>query len=1120
MIPFVSSSHTALRRILLVAAMVAVPLACVAQTTVNGKDTEQISSASRYGYASYVYDRAISGQVLVSLLPTVGQAQLDRMLANLGCTLLYDFKTPGLYLIGLPEGNSVVDGVARIKAQSIVKSVSPDKLMYLCGTPNDTLWLGQTYFTQIGMPAAWDVQTGSASTVVAVVDSGVDTTHEDLQGRFWTNNGEIAGNGLDDDNNGYIDDVNGYDFANGTGDPTPEDDFYSYYSAQEHGTEMAGIIGANGNNALGIAGANWACKLMPVQVFGDQATSASAAIMGLEYAVVNGADVINLSFTGFYIPEWTPPLQWAYEQGVVVVAAGGSRSWFYSVSVAYINAFTDSVESWMSPVCNDGPMLTDNFVIGVGAVDGEDALGSYSVISQSHRALLDLMAPGENISTTGYGAGFLNNIYTSVSGTSASAAIVTGLASLILADTPNATPSAVRQRLVNSCIDINSLNPLFVGMMGAGRVSASACFVDTPPGAPRSVTAKDTAGDEGGSITISWGLSVDDGRGANDIVRYSVLRSDAADGVFAEIASLAPGTSSYLDTPVDDGTDYYYKVVAYDAKYSASSDVTSPAQSRDDLAPPAVDFTAEDQQGDEGGCIVVRWSGFVAPNDFREFRIYRSEDDFSSVLGMVPLARVSDRTATSYMDRSVEDNTDYYYAVTAVDNEFVANEQTQVDAVGPVRSNPNYTFNFPAGLSMISLGLHMQNMDLSQLVANGATLFRYNPATNTYAAYPGASDADTALLAHAGGKGYWLRTPAALTLNLSGSAPTAEVEIPFVAGWNQLGNPYVDEASIVGARVVVSGTSLTLGQSNDRGLTASYAWIYDNPTRGYKLVSESLPFSQQTMRRGDGFFFYASHTGHLILNNPRVAAVAAASPAVTQPAEVDWAMRLSASVDGAADTDNFLGVCSEPASVNGIASPPVLAGGVDLSFVGDGARSATSFVKSLGDKQQWQARVTCGQPGSQVKLSWPDLSQLPRDCRPILRDAVSGKSVYMRTTGSYSFSMGPQATTRDFTVEISSKVGDLLAISSLAAGATGDGAQISYSLSAAAEVEVTVVNIAGRPVRRLGSTVSEAGLNSALWNGRNDNGLRVPAGVYLVRVSARTEDGQIANAVQGLSLRR
>ncbi|MEN6545938.1 MAG: FlgD immunoglobulin-like domain containing protein, partial [Armatimonadia bacterium] len=160
------------------------------------------------------------------------------------------------------------------------------------------------------------------------------------------------------------------------------------------------------------------------------------------------------------------------------------------------------------------------------------------------------------------------------------------------------------------------------------------------------------------------------------------------------------------------------------------------------------------------------------------------------------------------------------------------------------------------------------------------------------------------------------------------------------------------------------------------------------------------------------------------------------------------------------------------------------------------------------------------QAGAQVKLSWPDLSQLPRGCRPILRDTVSGKSVYMRTTSSYSFSMTPQATTRDFTVEISSKVGDLLAISSLAAGATAEGAQISYSLSAPAEVEVSVVNIAGRPVRRLGSTVSQAGLSTALWNGRNDNGLRVPAGVYLVRVSARTEDGQIVNAVQGLSFRR
>ncbi|MEN6545421.1 MAG: S8 family serine peptidase, partial [Armatimonadia bacterium] len=970
MIPIVSSSHTALRRLLLVALVATIPLACLAQTTptINGKATERLSTRSlwSWGYWSNVYDYAMSGQVLVSLLPTVGQAQLDRMLSTTGCTLLYDFKTPGLYLIGLPEGMSVPDGLARMRAQSIVKSASPDQVTYVCGIPNDPSFAQQWHWTKIGMPAAWDVQTGSASTVVAVVDSGVDVLHEDLQGRFWTNPGEVPGNGLDDDNNGYIDDVNGYDFVNGNGDPSPNDDAYYYWDVRQHGTHMAGIIGANGNNSLGVAGANWQCKLMPVQIYSDQGTEASTAIKGFEYAVANGADIVNLSITSFYVPEWTPPIKWAYDQGVVIVAAGGNRGWNWTYSDAYAAGFTDDSTTWLSPVCNDGPMLTDDFVIGVGAVDAEDTLTQYSVIDQSHRSLLDVMAPGEDIYSTGYTSSYFHNSYWAIDGTSASAAIVTGLASLILADTPNATPSAVRQRLVNSCLDINSLNPLFVGMMGAGRVSASACFVDTAPGAPRSVTAKDTPGDEGGSITITWGLSVDDGRGANDITRYAVLRSDTAEGQFVEIASLSPGTSSYLDTPVDDGTDYYYKVIAYDAKMSASSDVTSPAQARDDLAPPAVNFTAEDKQGDEGGCIVLRWSGFVAPDDFKEFRIYRSEEDFSSVLDMEPLARVSDRTATSYQDRSVEDNTDYYYAVTAVDNELVSNEQTQVDAVGPVRANPNYTFSFPAGLSMISLGLEIPNMDLSQLVSNGATLCRYNPATNTYAVYPGSSATDTALLAQAEGKGYWLRTATALTLNLSGSAPTGDTEIPFVAGWNQLGNPYVDEVSIVGARVVVSGTSLTLEQSNDQGLTAGYAWIYDNTTRGYKLVSESLPFSQQTMRRGDGFFFYASRSGNLILDNPRAVATSAVLPAATQTATVDWAMRLSASVDGAADTDNFLGVCSEPASVNGIASPPVVAGGVDLSFVGEGSRSATSFVKSLGDKQEWQTRVTCAQAGAQV----------------------------------------------------------------------------------------------------------------------------------------------------------
>src|SRR6185436_7521030 len=107
---------------------------------------------------------------------------------------------------------------------------------------------------------AWDTTIGSESVIIAIIDTGVDYTHQDLATNIWQNPGEIAGNGIDDDGNGFIDDVRGYDFANGDNDPM---DFAG------HGTSGAGCIGAVGDNGVGVAGVNWTVSILPVKVFPD-----------------------------------------------------------------------------------------------------------------------------------------------------------------------------------------------------------------------------------------------------------------------------------------------------------------------------------------------------------------------------------------------------------------------------------------------------------------------------------------------------------------------------------------------------------------------------------------------------------------------------------------------------------------------------------------------------------------------------------------------------------------------------------------------------------------------------------------------------------------------------------
>src|SRR3989338_4690955 len=154
------------------------------------------------------------------------------------------------------------------------------------------------YLDQISAPKAWDRETGSEQTIVAVLDAGFDLDHEDLVDQYWSNTDEIYGDGIDNDANGYEDDIQGWDFVDNDSNPSPEinEDFND--TVVSHGTVMSGIIGATANNGLGITGINWDISIMPLRVLGQQGAGSTANVRrAIRYAVENGADVINLSFT-------------------------------------------------------------------------------------------------------------------------------------------------------------------------------------------------------------------------------------------------------------------------------------------------------------------------------------------------------------------------------------------------------------------------------------------------------------------------------------------------------------------------------------------------------------------------------------------------------------------------------------------------------------------------------------------------------------------------------------------------------------------------------------------------------------------------------------------------------
>jgi subtilisin family serine protease len=265
----------------------------------------------------------------------------------------------------------------------------------------------------MGIDSAWRQTTG-ADVTVAIIDSGIDLGHPDLAPNLWTNPGEIPGNGVDDDSNGYIDDVHGYDFIDGDG--TPQD-------ANGHGTHVAGIVGARGGNGIGGAGVAWRARLMAVRVLDGQARGTTAGVAdGIHYAVDNGARIINLSLAG---PTSTPDLEnavrYAQARGVLIVAAAGNDGLDLTNSPTYPAAYGE-----------------DN-VLGVAATTRDGGLSSVSDYGPG----ADVAAPGEQILSTALGGG-----YEWRTGTSMAAPAVAGALVLLAAARPDLDGNGLRNALL------------------------------------------------------------------------------------------------------------------------------------------------------------------------------------------------------------------------------------------------------------------------------------------------------------------------------------------------------------------------------------------------------------------------------------------------------------------------------------------------------------------------------------------------------------------------------------------------------------------------------------------------------------------------------------------------
>ena len=268
---------------------------------------------------------------------------------------------------------------------------------------NDTYVAAQWYLETLGVESAWN-QTKGSGAIVAVIDTGIQLNQPDLQPNIWTNPGEIAGNGIDDDGNGFIDDAHGWNTDSNSGDVS---------ATHKHGVMVAGVIGAAADNDYGIVGIAPDVKILPVKAGADNMTAATV-IKGIEYVIklktendVN-VSVINLSVGGVcYMQAFAPSINAANEANILIVAGSGNSAVDVDLQSHYNNQY-------------------DNFIT-VAATDKGDNLSSFS----NYGAVsVDLAAPGSNIYTSDFETG-ANFGLAIGSGTSASAPMVAGAAALI-----------------------------------------------------------------------------------------------------------------------------------------------------------------------------------------------------------------------------------------------------------------------------------------------------------------------------------------------------------------------------------------------------------------------------------------------------------------------------------------------------------------------------------------------------------------------------------------------------------------------------------------------------------------------------------------------------------------
>ena len=461
---------------------------------------------------------------------------------------------------GKKNEDKASEALSLLKGNSLVEYAEYNFIHHAALTPNDPrfdeLWgmhnTGQTGGTpdaDIDAPEAWDISTGSTEVIVGVIDTGVDYNHEDLAANMWTNPGEIPGNGVDDDGNGYVDDVHGINSITGSGDPM--DDHY-------HGTHCSGTIGAVGNNNKGVVGVCWTVRIIGIKFLDSGGSGNTAdAIECVNYAIWlknNGTNIRVLSNSwggGGYDQTLHDAIAAAGDVGILFTAAAGNNYGSNNDTNPYYPATYDCAN-----------------ILAVASTDHNDSLSSFSNIGPT---TVDLGAPGSSILST-----FPDNSYSSISGTSMATPHVSGAAALLLSMNDMLT----FQELKDYLMDYGDSIPALSGKCLSGkRLNAYGTISQVSPPEPTfRLSATPTSQSINQGQTATYTINIESVLGFSGPVTLSADSNPAINATITfDPNPGTPGSSSLMSvvtTAATDPADYLVTVTGVSGSITKTTSVT------------------------------------------------------------------------------------------------------------------------------------------------------------------------------------------------------------------------------------------------------------------------------------------------------------------------------------------------------------------------------------------------------------------------------------------------------------------------------------------------------------------------------------------------------------------